>query len=132
MRKPISSMIAGVAVAIAATVASGVGSAQNLGGASNNKWWPEMLDLRPLRQQSVTSDPMGPDFNYIERFNKLDLNAVKKDIEKVMKQYKVVAQKVKNAILAKCMPEHRRAIDSLPLDEFSRHIPSGQGSIVGG
>jgi len=85
MRKPISSMIVGVAVAIAATVSSGVVSAQNLGGASNNKWWPEMLDLRPLRQQSVTSDPMGPDFNYIERFNKLDLNAVKKDIEKVMK-----------------------------------------------
>ena len=85
MRKPISSMIAGVAVAIAATVASGVGSAQNLGGASNNKWWPEMLDLRPLRQQSVASDPMGPNFNYLERFNKLDLNAVKKDIEKVMK-----------------------------------------------
>ena len=85
MRKPISSMIVGVAVAIAATVSSGVVSAQNLGGASNNKWWPEMLDLRPLRQQSVTSDPMGPDFNYIERFNKLDLNAVKKDIEKVIK-----------------------------------------------
>jgi len=44
-----------------------------------------MLDLRPLRQQSIASDPMGPDFNYVERFNKLDLNAVKKDIEKVMK-----------------------------------------------
>ena len=85
MRKPISSMIVGVAVAIAATVSSGVVSAQNLGGASNNKWWPEMLDLRPLRQQSIASDPMGPDFNYVERFNKLDLNAVKKDIEKVMK-----------------------------------------------
>ena len=85
MRKPISSMIAGVAVAIAATVSSGVVSAQNLGGASNNKWWPEMLDLRPLRQQSSASDPMGPNFNYVERFNKLDLNAVKKDIEKVMK-----------------------------------------------
>ena len=75
-------MIVGVAVAIAATVSSGVVSAQNLGGASNNKWWPEMLDLRPLRQQSIASDPMGPDFNYVERFNKLDLNAVKKDIEK--------------------------------------------------
>ena len=85
MRKPISSMIAGVAVAIAATVSSGVVSAQNLGGASNNKWWPEMLDLRPLRQQSAASDPMGPNFNYVERFNKLDLNAVKKDIDKVMK-----------------------------------------------
>ncbi len=43
-----------------------------------------------------------------------------------------LAQKVKNAILAKCMPEHRRAIDALLLGEFSRHIPSGQGSLVGG
>jgi len=44
---------------------------------------------------------------------------------------KELAQKIKNALLAKCMPEHRRAIDALPLDEFSRHIPSGAGSLVG-
>jgi len=58
--------------------------AQNLGASSNHKWWPEQLDLRPLRQQAAESDPMGPDFNYIERFKKLDVAAVKKDIAKVM------------------------------------------------
>jgi len=43
-----------------------------------------------------------------------------------------LAQAVKNGILARCMPEHRRAIEALPLDEFARHIPSGAGSLVGG
>jgi catalase-peroxidase len=47
-------------------------------------WWPVQLDLRPLRQHAAESDPMGPDFNYIERFKKLDVAAVKKDIAKVM------------------------------------------------
>ena len=42
-----------------------------------------------------------------------------------------LSQKVKNAILAKCMPEHRRAIEALPLDEFARYVPSGAGSLVG-
>ncbi|MBC7794310.1 MAG: hypothetical protein H7Z43_11435, partial [Clostridia bacterium] len=47
---------------------------------SNSFWWPERLDLSPLRQQSVESDPFDRDFNYNEAFKKLDLEAVKKDI----------------------------------------------------
>jgi hypothetical protein len=43
-----------------------------------------------------------------------------------------LAQKIKNGILARCMPEHRRPIEALPPDEFSRHIPGGSGSLVGG
>jgi len=53
-------------------------------GMSNQNWWPEKLDLRPLRQHSPKSDPMGDDFNYAEEFSKLDLNAVKADIKKVL------------------------------------------------
>ena len=52
---------------------------------SNQFWWPERLDLSPLRQQAIESDPMGREFNYAEAFNKLDLKAVKKDIEQVLK-----------------------------------------------
>lgn len=48
-------------------------------------WWPELLDLTPLRQHSSTSNPLGEKFNYAKEFKKLDLKAVKKDIEKVMK-----------------------------------------------
>jgi catalase-peroxidase len=52
---------------------------------SNQFWWPDNLDLSPLRAHSVESNPMGTDFNYAEAFASLDLDAVKKDIENVMK-----------------------------------------------
>lgn len=51
---------------------------------SNQFWWPERLDLSPLRQQGLESNPMGSQFNYVQEFKKLDLKAVKKDIEKVL------------------------------------------------
>ena len=47
---------------------------------SNQFWWPEQLDLSPLRQHAAESNPMGDDFNYAEAFRSLDLDAVKKDI----------------------------------------------------
>ena len=52
---------------------------------SNQFWWPERLDLSPLRQHAPASDPMGRDFKYAEAFKKLDLPAVKKDIAQVLK-----------------------------------------------
>ena len=47
---------------------------------SNQFWWPERLDLAPLRQHSLESNPMGKNFNYSSEFKKLDLNALKKII----------------------------------------------------
>jgi catalase-peroxidase len=52
---------------------------------SNQFWWPEQLDLSPLRDHGAESNPMGDDFNYAEAFESLDLDAVKKDIETLMK-----------------------------------------------
>ncbi|WP_353375727.1 catalase/peroxidase HPI [Microbulbifer sp. NBRC 101763] len=52
---------------------------------SNQFWWPNQLDLRPLRQHSPRSNPMGDDFNYAEEFKTLDLKAVKNDIEALLK-----------------------------------------------
>jgi catalase-peroxidase len=48
-------------------------------------WWPEQLDLKPMRQNAIESNPMGADFNYAQAFNKLDLQAVKKDLAVLMK-----------------------------------------------
>jgi catalase-peroxidase len=48
-------------------------------------WWPERLDLTPLRQHGIESNPMGKNFNYAEEFKKLDLKSVKSDIEMLMK-----------------------------------------------
>ncbi len=52
---------------------------------SNQFWWPERLDLAPLRQHAVESSPLGKNFDYAKEFKKLDLKVVKKDIEKIMK-----------------------------------------------
>ena len=54
------------------------------GGTSNRDWWPNLLKLNILRQRSSLSNPMGEEFNYSKEFKSLDLNAVKKDISKVM------------------------------------------------
>ncbi|MCL2662387.1 MAG: catalase/peroxidase HPI [Oscillospiraceae bacterium] len=53
-------------------------------GTTNRDWWPDQLDLSVLHQNSVLSNPMGSNFNYIEEFNKLDLQALKKDLITVM------------------------------------------------
>jgi catalase-peroxidase len=51
---------------------------------TNQYWWPKMLDLSPLRQPNSTSNPMSEQFDYIEAFNSLDLNAVIEDLKKMM------------------------------------------------
>ncbi|MBP6479615.1 MAG: catalase/peroxidase HPI [Pseudomonadales bacterium] len=53
---------------------------------SNQFWWPERLDLKPLRQHAAESNPMGDQFDYAAEFKKLDLDAVKKDIAALMTQ----------------------------------------------
>jgi catalase-peroxidase len=51
---------------------------------SNQFWWPDHLDLSPLRRNDAASNPIGDDFDYAAEFQKLDLDEVKKDIEAVM------------------------------------------------
>ncbi len=51
---------------------------------SNRDWWPNQLNLEILHQNSSVSNPMGEEFCYAEEFKKLDLDALKKDIEAVM------------------------------------------------
>ncbi|TFH70854.1 catalase/peroxidase HPI [Gammaproteobacteria bacterium LSUCC0112] len=62
------------------------GSNTKLGGqaTTNKNWWPNQLNLGILHQHSPKSSPLGADFNYAEAFKKLDLPAVKKDIEALL------------------------------------------------
>ncbi len=51
---------------------------------SNRFWWPEQLNLSPLRDHDIESNPYGAEFNYAKEFNTLNLKEVKADIEKTL------------------------------------------------
>jgi len=51
---------------------------------TNRDWWPNQLNLEILHQNSSKSNPLGADFEYSKEFQKLDLAAVKKDINQLM------------------------------------------------
>jgi catalase-peroxidase len=59
-------------------------SARAHAGMSNHDWWPNQLNLKVLHQNPPTRDPMDKGFNYAEEFKTLDLDALKRDIDKVM------------------------------------------------
>ncbi|HEY9043255.1 MAG TPA: catalase/peroxidase HPI, partial [Rheinheimera sp.] len=75
-------MISVLALAISISV-----SAADTGTTTTNSfWWPDKLDLTPLRQNAVKSNPYGADYDYVQKFNALDLDALKADIKAVMTQ----------------------------------------------
>ena len=84
MIKQTKPLLAAAAVAISTLLLSSPAIAQGE-PKSNQYWWPEKLDLTPLRQHAAESSPMGDNFNYAEEFKTLDLGAVKKDIAELMK-----------------------------------------------
>ncbi|MFC5429782.1 catalase/peroxidase HPI [Paraburkholderia denitrificans] len=54
------------------------------GGATSKDWWPNQLRVDLLNQHSEKSDPLGKKFNYREEFKKLDYEALKADLRKLM------------------------------------------------
>ncbi len=51
---------------------------------TQNFYYPETLDLTPLRLHSPESNPWGADFDYATRFQQLDMEALKKDIKDLL------------------------------------------------
>jgi catalase-peroxidase len=82
MNKNLKTLLAAGAVAALSLVPT-----YNVTAQSNQFWWPDQLDLTPLRQHTTGaagSNPMGEKFDYAKAFASLDLNAVKQDIKKVL------------------------------------------------
>mgnify|MGYP001814968633 FL=1 len=83
MKHPSIRLLAVAAVLTMPLFASSVTFAQGM-GKPNQFWWPDQVDLSPLRQHGAESNPMGTDFDYAAEFATLDLDAVKRDVEAVM------------------------------------------------
>lgn len=83
MNKKIISRSAMAVIVIAMLGQTNMTSAENK-ARSNQFWWPEQLDLSPLRSHDIRSNPYGQNFNYAEAFSSLDLASVKNDIEKIL------------------------------------------------
>ncbi len=81
MRKRSISLVASITVALSMISSPLAAQDQPM---TNKDWWPQLLDLGPLRHDTAESNPLGQDFNYAEAFNKLDLAAVKADINKAL------------------------------------------------
>jgi len=54
------------------------------GGTTNKDWWPNQLRVGLLNQHSEKSDPLGKTFDYRAAFKKLDYEALKTDLRKLM------------------------------------------------
>ena len=83
MQRKLVTLLAAFAVAALPLMPTAAVSAQGE-ARSNQFWWPEQLDLSPLRQHAAESNPLGEEFNYAREFASLDLIAVKQDIRKVL------------------------------------------------
>ncbi len=83
MRMMMTTLIACAAVASSMMPTAAI-SAEGGEAKPNQFWWPDQLDLSPLRQHAAESNPLGAQFNYAKEFATLDLNAVKADIKKVL------------------------------------------------
>ena len=72
------------AAAFISTLAPASSLASEAMTRSTQFWWPDTLNLEPLRAHDSRSNPYGNDFDYAKAFNSVDLNALKADIEKTL------------------------------------------------
>ncbi|WP_105201280.1 MULTISPECIES: catalase/peroxidase HPI [unclassified Pseudoalteromonas] len=83
MGKKSRPFISAAALAVTSVLTLGA-QAASVEPKSNQFWWPEQLDLSPLRAHGVESHPYGEEFDYAKGFESLDLQAVKEDIRAVL------------------------------------------------
>jgi catalase-peroxidase len=76
--------ISGITAILLATTPVAMSAMDDGEARPNQFWWPEQLNLAQLRAHSVESNPYGETFNYAEEFKKLDLEAVKQDINALL------------------------------------------------
>ncbi|MEV5303469.1 catalase/peroxidase HPI [Amycolatopsis methanolica] len=53
-------------------------------GARVADWWPDRVDLAPLRRNPAGGNPLGPDFDYAAAFESIDLDELARDVDEVL------------------------------------------------
>jgi catalase-peroxidase len=84
MLKTSRHLAAAFAAAVIPFALAGSAAADEGAARSSQFWWPEQLNLAPLRQHGVESDPYGKDFDYAKAFASIDLAQLKSDIKQVL------------------------------------------------
>ena len=73
MLKRTSSFIAALALSVTSSFALADSADYVSADAKSNQfWWPEKLNLAPLRQHAAESNPLGDDFDYAAAFETVD------------------------------------------------------------
>ena len=79
------SLVLATAISLGLSTLAAVSPAVAQDGVANNDyWWPNRLNLDPLRDNDPVSNPLGADFDYAEAFAQLDIDALKADLVDVM------------------------------------------------
>ena len=79
------SLVLATAISLGLSTLAAVSPAVAQDGVANNDyWWPNRLNLDPLRDNDPASNPLGADFDYAEAFAQLDIDALKADLIDVM------------------------------------------------
>ena len=56
----------------------------NMQAKTVQDWWPNVVNLQPLRKNEAVSDPLGADFDYAEAFASVDIDTLYAEIEELL------------------------------------------------
>jgi len=95
MYKRVLPIAAALAMSVSTTAlmspvsADGHGAKKNQGTSTqavltNSFWWPNRLDLSPLRRNSAAANPLGAAFDYEKAFESVDVEQLKADMIELM------------------------------------------------
>ncbi len=82
--KTMNTLHTALSVALVCALGSTSVTAQEMTVRDNDYWWPNRLQLEPLRDSASSADPRGADFSYPEAFAELDLDALEADMKALM------------------------------------------------
>ncbi|MBO6504048.1 MAG: catalase/peroxidase HPI [Kordiimonadaceae bacterium] len=77
------SVLAVMTVGLSPIVSANIASANDT-EITNDYWWPNRLDLSPLRKNDTASNPQAASFDYAEAFKAVDVEELKQDLKALM------------------------------------------------